>query len=77
MGYYNSFVLRVWSDGRGALRGRIEHVGSRDSLVFADLGRIVGFLRAHLGAPREDLFEPGPAEQIDDPFGLGEDGPDR
>jgi hypothetical protein len=51
MGYYNSFVLRVWSDDRGTMRGTIEHVGTRDSLAFVEPERIRAFLRAHVAVP--------------------------
>jgi len=58
MGYYNSFILRVWSDDHGAVRGTIEHVGSRDSMAFADPQRVVAFLLAHLGAPNDHVVLP-------------------
>lgn len=51
MGYYNSFVVRIWSDGQGRLRGKIEHVASHESLVFLEPERIVGFIRSHLNPP--------------------------
>lgn len=51
MGYYNSFVIRIWSDGRGRLRGKIEHVASHESLVFVEPERIVGFIHSHLSPP--------------------------
>lgn len=51
MGYYNSFIVRIWSDERGRLRGRIEHVASQQHLVFSDPEKVIEFIRSHLVAP--------------------------
>ncbi len=51
MGYYNSFVVRIWLDERGLSRGRIEHVRTHDSLVFADLSALLDFIQGHLQPP--------------------------
>jgi len=51
VGYYNSFIIRIWSDEQGRLRGRIEHVASQDYLVFSDPRKVVKFIRSHLGVP--------------------------
>ncbi len=51
MGYYNSFVVRIWLDEQGLSRGRIEHVRTHDSLVFADLAALVDFIQGHLMPP--------------------------
>lgn len=53
MGYYNSFIIRIWSDGRGRLRGKIEHVASHESLVFLEPEKVVGFIRSHLSPPSD------------------------
>jgi hypothetical protein len=76
MGYYNSFVLRVWSDGRGTTRGTIKHVGSRDSLAFADTERILAFVRAHLEKP-DDPALASVDQPRDDETGPDDDGPGR
>ena len=51
MGYYNTFVVRIWSDEQGLSRGNIEHVLSHDNLVFGDPMAVVEFIRIHLGPP--------------------------
>lgn len=51
MGYYNSFVVRIWSDEQGLSRGSIEHVSTRDNLVFSDPTAVVEFIRLHLSPP--------------------------
>ncbi len=51
MGYYNSFVVRIWLDEQDLSRGRIEHVQTHDSLVFGDLTSVAEFIRAHLVPP--------------------------
>jgi hypothetical protein len=51
VGYYNSFVVRIWSDEQGPARGSIEHVWSHESLVFADPAAVVDFIRVHLTPP--------------------------
>ncbi len=51
MGYYNSFVVRIWLDEQGLSRGRIEHVRTHDSLVFGDLSALLGFIQGHLQPP--------------------------
>lgn len=53
MGYYNSFVVRIWSDDRGRLRGKIEHVTSRATMVFVVPEAVVGFIRGHLDPPHD------------------------
>jgi hypothetical protein len=49
-GRYHSFVGRVWSgDGADpALRGQITHIASHQSAGFADLERILAFIRGHV-----------------------------
>lgn len=51
MGYYNSFIVRIWLDEDGLSRGRIEHTRSHDDLVFTDLPAIVEFIRIHVALP--------------------------
>jgi hypothetical protein len=51
VGYYNSFVVRIWSDEQGLSRGSIEHVRTHDSLVFGDPAAVVEFIRVHMAAP--------------------------
>jgi hypothetical protein len=51
VGYYNSFVVRIWSDEQGVSRGNIEHVLTHDNLVFLDPAAVVEFIRVHLEPP--------------------------
>ncbi|MBI4790235.1 MAG: hypothetical protein HY782_24640 [Chloroflexi bacterium] len=58
VGYYNSFVVRIWSDEQGLARGSIQHVRSHDSLVFGDLATILEFIRVHLAPPPSYIIPP-------------------
>lgn len=49
MGHYNSFIVRIWSGEQGRLRGHIEHVATRDKLIFLDPDAITEFIREHVG----------------------------
>lgn len=51
MGYYNSFIVRIWLDEQGFSRGRIEHTRSHDGLVFTDLPAMMEFIRTHMAYP--------------------------
>ncbi len=57
MGYYNSFVVRIWSDEQGPSRGNIEHVSSHESMVFDDPSAIVRFILLHLEPPSPFLSD--------------------
>lgn len=49
MGYYISFVVRVWTEsGQDMTRGHIQHVGTREGMYFADWEKMIGFIRSHL-----------------------------
>ena len=72
MGYYNSFVIRVWTGGQGRLRGTIEHVSSRASQVFVDPAVVLEFICTYLGPPPSDDGEPTRR----DPTAEGEPGDD-
>lgn len=65
MGYYNSFVVRIWSQPDGRLRGSIEHVASREHLAFLDPIAVVNFMRTHLKPPQVDGGEPGAQERAE------------
>ncbi len=58
MGYYNSFVVRIWSSEHGWTRGKIEHVATHDSLVFDDLAELDDFVRRHLNPPSSHTPDP-------------------
>ena len=49
MGYYNSFVVKIWTeDGQNLARGYIQHVGTQESIYFADWERMTNFMLSHL-----------------------------
>ena len=66
MGYYNSFLVKVWTeDGENLLRGYIQHVGTEEDIYFLKLENMVDFILAHInwninqrmdGDERESLF---------------------
>lgn len=58
MGKYHSFVMRIWMDDRGQLKGKIEHVGSHETLSFKDLSRMLRFVRSHVAPPAEPPTAP-------------------
>ncbi len=60
VGHYNSFIVRLWSDDHGRLHGTIEHVATRQSLVFLDVDAIPGFIRSRLSAPLSEQIIPAP-----------------
>ncbi len=77
VGHYNSFIVRLWSDDRGRLHGTIEHVATRQSLVFLDLDAIPGFIRLRLSEPLTEPFIqsqviPGPIDPDLEPSDEGE-----
>ena len=72
VGYYNSFVVRVWSGEQGQLRGHIEHVLTHDSSGFSDPAAVVEFIRTHLAPPPSHI--PDPVEERPDENETPEDG---
>jgi len=49
MGYYNSFVVKIWTeDGQNLVRGYIQHVGTQEGIYFADWERMTSFISDHL-----------------------------
>ncbi len=76
VGHYNSFIVRLWSDDHGRLHGTIEHVATRQSLVFLDLDAIPGFIRSRLSPLSEPFVQaqvmPGPIDPDLEPSDDGE-----
>lgn len=55
MGYYNTFVVKVWCDeAQGIRRGRIQHVSSQEHAYFLSLQDMTNFIASHLGPPSSD-----------------------
>ena len=49
MGYYNSFVVKVWTDDvNNTLRGQIWHVNSHKQSYFDELDKAMVFIRDNL-----------------------------
>lgn len=49
MGYYNSFVVKIWTeDGHNLARGYIQHVGTQEGVYFADWEKMANFMGSHL-----------------------------
>lgn len=69
MGHYNTFIVRIWSDGLGDLHGNIQHVGTHDHQTFADPEQILSFIRAHLH------YSPGSSEDFDSEREMPRNGP--
>lgn len=74
MGYYNSFVVKIWSEeSGGAVRGHIQHVSSREDSHFLNLDKMLDFIIAHLeppaSPPRQNDGEEGVENTIQ---GLGD-----
>ena len=56
MGYYNSFVVKVWiNDAGDTTRGYIQHVGTQETMHFYDLDKINEFILSHVHLQSGDL----------------------
>ena len=52
MGYYNTFVVKIWCDDRGEkIRGHIQHVSSQEHAYFLGLEYMTDFIASHLDPP--------------------------
>ena len=70
MGFYNSFIVRIWSKTSGKPdRGYIQHVGTQDKRHFLDIHDMVEFIQNHLAHPgdnaRKDKQVTGTQKTID------------
>ena len=62
MAHYNSFVVRIWSDDSGDVRGEVVHVATQERRRFLTWDRMEEFIVEHLGpasasADRETIAE--------------------
>jgi hypothetical protein len=49
MGYYNSFLVKVWTDdGENLRRGHIQHVGTEKDIYFLKWEKMVDFMLDHI-----------------------------
>ena len=64
MGYYSSFVVKIWvGDDQSLSRGFIQHVSTQESIHFLTVDEIMAFMINHLDSPPYHLDEP--EEEID------------
>ena len=55
MGFYNSFVVKIWSDDvRKTLRGQVWHVNSHEQIYFSDLDKAMAFIADNLNPLKGD-----------------------
>jgi len=67
VGYYNSFVVKIWSDEPGGkVRGHIQHVTSEESSHFLNLDKMMDFIIAHLGPPTAPPQQDDGKEGVED-----------
>ncbi len=50
-GYYSSFVVKIWVEDEKVVRGRIQHVGTRESVYFSDFDKMLEFIMNHRNTP--------------------------
>ncbi len=69
MGYYNSFVLKIWTDEQERkVRGHVLHVSSQEGIYFLNVERMVDFIMAHLEPPPDSALESEDPEGITNGF---------
>jgi hypothetical protein len=52
VGYYNTFVVKIWcDDSRKMARGYIQHVSTQELSYFLDFESMNDFMVNHLGSP--------------------------
>ena len=51
MGRYETFIVRLWTDGESEpVRGHIQHIASRRGVYFRDAEKLLQFIGEHLGS---------------------------
>ena len=56
MGYYITFVVRIWCKDMGELdKGYVQHVGTQEQRYFLNMDDLTDFIRSHLSPPIEDF----------------------
>jgi hypothetical protein len=62
VGYYNTFVVKIWSDTCGQMtRGHIQHVRSQELVHFRNMTSLTDFIMNHLMPPSG---EPAASESL-------------
>ena len=55
MGYYNTFVVKIWCDDHDEMiRGHIQHVSSQEYAHFSSQENMRDFILGHIGLPPSD-----------------------
>jgi hypothetical protein len=58
MGYYSSFVVRIWiSDGPKIIRGQVQHVDTDESMYFLEPDAMLSFMFNHLDPAKNNLAQ--------------------
>jgi hypothetical protein len=56
MGYYATFVVRIWCEDTGELnKGYVQHAGTQEQRYFVNMDDLIGFIRSHLIPPTDNL----------------------
>lgn len=55
MGYYNTFVVKIWCQDTGELnKGHVQHVSTQEERYFLDMDDLTAFIRGHLSPPTDE-----------------------
>jgi hypothetical protein len=55
LGYYNTFVVKIWCDTCGRMtRGHVQHVRSQELVHFRDIASLADFMLNHLKPPSSE-----------------------
>ncbi len=58
MSAYDTFIVRIWSDGDDGMHGRVSHVASQEQRDFRDLDRMVDFILETIRRPGPPAVDP-------------------
>ncbi len=68
MGYYNTFVVKIWCTDCGEMiRGHIQHVGSQEYAYFLNNQNMTDFMASHLTPSPSELSgggKPGDGSKV-------------
>ncbi|TET13155.1 MAG: hypothetical protein E3J81_09305 [Dehalococcoidia bacterium] len=58
MGYYSTFVVRIWVDSDQKMsRGYVQHVATQKATHFVAFDKMEEFILRHLNPPQDDTCE--------------------
>ena len=56
MGYYTTFVVRIWCKDTGIMsKGYVQHVSTQEQRYILDMDDLLDFIRGHLSPPTDDI----------------------